>query len=243
MDYKVLITTSGVGQRLGDLTKYTNKSLVRVGKKPAISYVVEAYPVETKFVVTIGYFGEHVREFLTLAYPERSFEFIEVDKFEGEGSSLGYSMLKAKDSLQCPFIYHAADTIVTESIPTPDENWIGVYEGDDTSQYASWQTVGGGKLRFSDKGATNYDYIHIGLVGIHDFTAYWKILEELYKANPQDQTLNDCQVLVRMLAQNTLFAPRVFKEWYDIGNTTALYHTRSAIADHFENLEKGEIYN
>ena len=39
--YKVLITTSGVGSRLGDLTNYTNKCLIRVGKKPAISYIVE----------------------------------------------------------------------------------------------------------------------------------------------------------------------------------------------------------
>ncbi len=240
MDYKVLITTTGIGQRLGDLTKYTNKALVRVGKKPAISYVVEAYHEDTKFVITIGYFGEHVREFLTLAYPERSFEFIEVDKYVGEGSSLGYSMLQAKDVLQCPFIYHASDTIVTESIPVPTENWIGVYKGDDTSQYASWQNMGGGKLRFSDKGATDFDYIHIGLVGINDYKTYWKNLESLYKSNPSDQSLNDCRVLEAMLSHGSSFNLGVFNEWYDIGNTTALYRTRSVIVDYFENLEKLE---
>ncbi len=41
VEYKILITASGVGQRLGDLTKYTNKSLVKVGKKPSISYIIE----------------------------------------------------------------------------------------------------------------------------------------------------------------------------------------------------------
>ena len=35
-EYKVLITTSGIGSRLGDLTTYTNKCLVRIGNKPAI---------------------------------------------------------------------------------------------------------------------------------------------------------------------------------------------------------------
>ena len=75
-EYKVLITTSGVGSRLGDLTKYTNKCLVRVGKKPAISYIVEAYPKEVELVVTVGYFGEQVKDFLTLAYPERKITFI-----------------------------------------------------------------------------------------------------------------------------------------------------------------------
>ena len=34
VEYKVLITASGLGSRLGNLTKFTNKGLVRIGKKP-----------------------------------------------------------------------------------------------------------------------------------------------------------------------------------------------------------------
>ena len=50
MKYKVLITTSGIGSRLGDLTDFTNKSLVRIGDKPAISHIIDMYPVDTNFV-------------------------------------------------------------------------------------------------------------------------------------------------------------------------------------------------
>lgn len=240
MKYKVLITTSGVGQRLGELTQYTNKALVRVGKKPAIAYVIEAYPPETEFVVTVGYFADHVKEFLSLAYPDRSIEYVEVDTYAGDGSSLGYSMLQAKEMLQCPFIYHASDTIVTTQPPVPAENWIGVYKGDDTSQYASWQMFDGKTLLFNDKGAIDFDYIHIGLIGIRDYKKYWETLERLYKKNPNDQTLNDCQVLVAMLADSTAFTLKPFAEWYDIGNTSALHRTRARIADHFDNLDKME---
>ena len=60
VEYKVLITTSGIGSRLGDLTKFTNKSLVRVGKKPAISYIVESYPKEIEMVITVGYFANQI---------------------------------------------------------------------------------------------------------------------------------------------------------------------------------------
>lgn len=240
MEYKVLITTSGVGQRLGELTRYTNKALVRVGKKPAISYVIESYPINTSFVITIGYYGDHVREFLSLAYPDRNIEYVEVDNYIGEGSSLGYSMLQAKNVLQCPFIYHASDTIITEEVPVPAKNWIGVYKGDDTSQYASWQVVGDKKLLFNEKGAIDFDYIHIGLIGIHDYEKYWRTLEELYMTNTNDQTLNDCQVLVSMLNNETSFELKSFAQWYDIGNTVALYRTRAEIKDHFDNLEKAE---
>jgi choline kinase len=240
MQYKVLITTSGTGSRLGNITKYTNKALVRVGKKPAISYVIEAYPIETPFVITIGYFGEHIRDFLTIAYPERNFTFVEIDKYIGEGSSLGYSMLQARDHLQCPFIFHASDTIVEGNIIPPEENWIGVYKGADAAQYSSWSVLGGGKLVFNDKGAINFDYIHVGLIGIFEYKKYWEELHKLYNANPNDQSLNDCKVLVKMLDKDSKFTLLPFAEWYDTGNTAALQRARNTFVDHFDNLDKLE---
>ena len=93
-DYKVLITTSGLGSRFGNLTDYTNKALIRVADKPAISYIIESYPQDTEFVITLGHFGSHVKQFLQLAYPNYNFTFVEIDKYKGEGSSLGYSILQ-----------------------------------------------------------------------------------------------------------------------------------------------------
>ena len=114
MNYKVLLTTSGLGSRLGELTDYTNKCLVRIGNKPAISLIIENYPIDTEFVVTLGYYGEYVRDFLELAYPERNFTFVEVDNYRGPKSSLGYSILQAREHLQCPFIFNACDTLFSD---------------------------------------------------------------------------------------------------------------------------------
>ena len=99
VDHKVLITTSGIGSRLGKLTDFTNKSLVRIGDKPAISHIIKYYPKDTLFVITLGHFGSYVKEFLELTYPNRNFTFIKVDKFKGPNSSLGYSILQAKSEL------------------------------------------------------------------------------------------------------------------------------------------------
>ena len=52
-EHKVLITTSGIGSRLGKLTDFTNKSLVRIGDKPAISHIIEYYSEDTSFVISI----------------------------------------------------------------------------------------------------------------------------------------------------------------------------------------------
>lgn len=140
-DYKVLVTTSGIGSRLGDFTKYTNKSLLRIGNKPAISYIIESYPAETEFVITLGYYGDQIKNFLELAYPERNFEFVWVEKFQGDGSSLLFSLSHAKKNLQMPFIFHASDTIVLNKIPAPDYNWNAGFKGAGSSSYASFDLM------------------------------------------------------------------------------------------------------
>ena len=38
-------------------------------------------PKDTKFVITLGHYGNHIKDFLNLAYPDRKFEFIGVATF------------------------------------------------------------------------------------------------------------------------------------------------------------------
>lgn len=239
MKYKVLITTSGTGSRLGEVTEYTNKALVKVGKKPAISYIIEAYSKKTDFVITVGYFGNQVRDFLKLAYPDRNFTFVEVDKFEGKGSSLGYSMLQAKKFLQCPFIFNAADTIVSnQNIPIPDKNWIGGYKGDGSSQYTSFDLIDGKISEIHDKGIMDPDFLHIGLIGLKDYKLFWNALSYKYKLNPNDSTLSDVSVLNVLMKKGIKFEVEDFKEWHDIGNVESLQKARLEIKDSFRILDK-----
>lgn len=239
-EYKVLITTSGFGQRLGDITKYTNKSLVRVGKKPAISYIVESYPEEVEIVVTVRHFGNQVIEFLKLAYPKRKFHFIVEDEEpkNNETFSLGSSMLSAKKQLNCPFIFHCCDTIVSGKIPAPNFNWSGVYKGLDSAQYSSVTTQNGKIQRINGKGSLNFDYLHIGLIGIHDYKEFWSTLEKAFDKNPKDSGLNDCAVMNIMLKNNKEFIAHEFTTWYDTGNVEGLLRARENIHDKFDNLEK-----
>ena len=85
---KIIITTSGIGKRLGNYTKYNNKTLVRVGNKYAICYIIEKYPMSSEFIITLGYYGDLVKQFLQLAYPNHNFTWVTIDKYEGDGSSL-----------------------------------------------------------------------------------------------------------------------------------------------------------
>lgn len=238
--YRVLITASGTGEALGDLNKFTNKALIKVGKKPAISYTVELYPPDTEFVVTLGHFGNQVKSFLELVYPERHFTFVSVDKYSGPGSSLSYSMLQAAPHLQSPFIYHASDTVTTVLPPFPDYNWVGGYRGMGSPHYASFDIVDDKIRSLYDKGMINPDYLHIGLVGIKDYAAFWESKQRVLTHNENNPSLGDMHTINNMIANGHAFSAYPVQEWYDTGNLESLTRARHEIADAFDILDKLE---
>ena len=240
----VLITTSGTGNRLGELTKYTNKSLVRIGKKPAISYIIESYPDDTNFVITTGYYGDHVKQYLKLAYPEKLFTFCDVDKFEGNGSSLLYSMYCARNYLQTPFIFHACDTILASPLITPNNNvnWCASSWTTHSEHYRTHKIVKGMPriIGIDEKGSNENTHAHIGISKIKDYELFWNVAEELLNNFVEDQSLSDCHVINKMIDSGSIFEPLFIntKLWLDIGNISSLNHARENIPDKFHILDK-----
>ena len=234
-EYKVLITTSGIGSRLGDLTTYTNKSLIRISDKPAISHIIEHYPKDTFFVITLGHFGSYIKEFLKLTYPDKNFTFVKVDNFEGPGSSLGHSILQAKSELQCPFIFHASDTILTkeDTIPSLEHNWCAGAYKEETSQYRTLRINNDLIDAINEKGEINFDYSYIGLCGIKDYELFWNNLENL----PNTHSLSDVHVINEML-NNVTFNFHKINNWLDIGNTNELDKTRRYFGSSIKVLDK-----
>ena len=73
MPLRVIIPTAGTGSRLFEKTKFINKSLIEIGNKPAISHIIDMFPEDTEFVIALGHKGALVKEYLSLAYPEKNF--------------------------------------------------------------------------------------------------------------------------------------------------------------------------
>jgi len=240
MPILVLITTSGTGSRLGETTKYINKALVRVGSKPVISHIIDRYPSDTEFVITIGYCGELVRDYIKIAYQDRSVRFVEVDNYEGPGSSLLYSLLCAKPLLQKPFVFHACDTITLDMIPPPTRNWIAGFAGRGSSEYASFSVLGSKVTQMHNKGDTESDFLHVGLIGISTYQEFWAAADTAFSENGADSSLGDVDVLKRLVkVANIEFIG--LKSWYDIGNLRSLEATRKAFNDNsFHVLDKDE---
>ncbi len=239
MNYKLLLTTSGIGSRLGELTDFTNKALVRVGDKPAISHIIDSYPEHIEIVVTLGYYGSHVSDFLKLAYPERKFTFVNITNFKGKGSSLGLSMLGAAEHLQCPFIFNACDTIVKEDIPHPEANWVAGHSKTDNSQYRTIEKQGSKLIKFKEKGESMHtDLSYIGLCGIKDYLHFWNELETLLLTS-SSSTISDCHVINRMSGIYGIdFEVLECDSWLDIGNTSELNISRKKVCSDLQVLDK-----
>ena len=238
VEYKVLITTSGLGSRLGTITDYTNKCLIRVSDKPAISHIIESYPIETHFVITLGHYGSYVKQFLELAYPHRKFTYINVDKYNGDGSSLGYSILQCKTILNCPFIFNASDTIVKNfKVPNLDHNWICGSNKEDSSHYRTINLNNGKLIKINEKGEIGYDFSYIGVCGIKNYELFFFNLEEIIK-NEHNNT-SDVHVINNMVSQVDFSHIEVPSDnWFDIGNVGELIKTRKSFKTSTEILDK-----
>ncbi|HLC49526.1 MAG TPA: NTP transferase domain-containing protein [Candidatus Andersenbacteria bacterium] len=235
--YKLLITTSGTGSRLGGLTAHTNKALVQINGKPTISHILDHYNPSIPIVITIGYLGQQVRDFFAQQYPNRDVEFAVVDPYEGPGSSLGYSLLQAEQLLQCPFIFHACDTILTQQVPAPDKNWAAGYvlpAGMDATQYRTHKVQDGRIIALRDKGESDFNAIHIGVTGIASYKEFWDTLHRLYASNPEDTGWSDVHVVDAMIKQGIPFKSVLFDPWLDTGNLPSLAKTQ----EYFEQTKK-----
>jgi len=235
----VLITTSGTGSRLGSLTEYTNKSLITIGDKPALARIIEQYPTDTRFVITLGHFGKHVKQFLELAFPQFDFEFVEIDNFSGPKSSLALSMMAARDLLQEPFIYNASDSILLESIESEEQgNWLGGYVGEDGANYASFDSLSGFVSHVHEKGMVEFDYIHTGVVGVEDYELFWSCLDEVLVQENFKETLNDLSAVRLMLDRGSRFRVRRLNSWIDIGTSLSLHQAENQFGNPYNILRK-----
>jgi choline kinase/quercetin dioxygenase-like cupin family protein len=220
----VLILAAGMGSRLGNLTKNINKAMLPINNKAIISHIIEKFPKEYEFVICLGYKGKELKQYCQLAHPEHKFIFVEIDKYEEEGSGPGYSSLQCKQHLQRPFYFIVADCIIDSKVPHLDGNWLGVYP---TAYPEKYSTVEVNKedniLSFTGKNIKGYDQAFIGLASIWNYDIFWNELETNIKNGE-----------IVSAFENTFKYPN-FKakhlKWLDTGNLDDLSRTK----EYFDN--------
>lgn len=219
-NYKVLIASAGIGSRVENYSKNFNKALISVGRKPAICYIIDKIPKDVEIIITVGYKKEYLIQFLSLVYSDRKIKFIDVDKFSGDGAGLGYSILKAKEELQCPFMFIANDCITDEEFVEPTHNFMNFSIEQDTTEYRTVKlkrmtSVVDELLQKGDRRSSSAAYI--GLCGIHDYDEFWKFMVDGVEDGSIEQ--GESFAISKMLNVGIKFVayPSI---WYDTGNVS-----------------------
>lgn len=114
---RALILNSGIGKRMGELTKTKNKCMAEIGEKTAIIdwqlqmlIKAEVYDV----VITTGPFAEHLTEYVTEKYPQIHFTFCRNPEYDT--TNYIYSIALAKQALDDDILLMHGDLVFEESV-------------------------------------------------------------------------------------------------------------------------------
>ncbi len=214
---KVLIPCAGIGSRLGYFTKNFNKALIQVGLKPVISHIIDCYPKDTEFTLALGYKGEHIEEFLTLAYPEKKFNFVKIKNFEGPGSGLTHTLEKCSDFIKDKFIFHANDSLIVNnrfSKNLINDTLILSSNISDSMRYRTASINGKFIENIFDK--KNYQlknvYNYTGVSFIKDYKTF---VDTIKKDN---KGIGEVSYFLNQIENKKKISYKISNTWYDIGD-------------------------
>jgi NDP-sugar pyrophosphorylase family protein len=239
---QVVITTSGLGSRLGDITKYINKGMIKIGDKFVIDYIIDNYinQENIEFIFTIGYKGDYIKQYIDLIYGNKmKYTFINIDLYEGDGSSLGYSLLQTKNIIKGPFYFHCNDSIIYEKIDITSitSNTLFVANHNDSTQYCSVNINNNNIQRINYKGEKTFDYIYIGVAYIKDYEIFYNLLEKEYNNDTSNSSLNDVVIYKKMLPEH-IFTYKYINNYCDTGNNQQLINAKHIFHSKYEVLDK-----
>ncbi len=243
MKKTVVIPAAGLGSRLGEFTKNYSKAMCTLGKKPIISYIIEKFDDMDEIIVLLGYKGDYLRQVITACHPNKNITFVNVDKFEGPGSGLGYSLYCAKDFLQKPFIFWSCDTIIESlDLSTLDysTNWMIGGNADnafyDNYRHIMASSIDGKvisilpKLCQKDKEISCYT----GVSYIKDYEEFWSSYSDAFIENGESYGLNSILAAYKQIRCYNV------SDWIDVGNLTIFEEVKKQYASKMEEtiLEK-----
>ena len=112
----VIIPTAGTGSRMNDYTKNLNKALLPYKNKPVLSHIIDSFPIDSKFIIPVGYLADQIKDFCSIAYADRDIEFVQIDDYLSSKSGTSYTLRHCKNKVNGPFWYVPCDTYFNEPV-------------------------------------------------------------------------------------------------------------------------------
>lgn len=220
----VLILCAGLGSRLKNLTDEINKTLIPINNKAILSHIISLFPNTYDFIIALGYKKNSIKEYCKIVYPNHNFTFVEIEKFEGEGTGPGLSALECKKHLQRPFYFVAGDCIIDSELPHLDGNWLGVSPTSYPEKYSTIKiNEKNDVLSHVNKSVDGYDLAFIGLGSIYNYEIFWDELEKNIKNGEFVCAFENPEKFPTLKAKSL--------KWFDTGNLDDLNNTKLYFED------------
>lgn len=217
----VVIPAAGLGSRLGSFTKNYSKAMCTLGRMPVISHIINQFSNNDEIIILLGYKGDLLKQVVEACHPDKNIKFVNVDKYEGEGSGLGYSLHCAYDLLQKPFLFWSCDTILPNFDLTKRnycKNWSVVSDKGNFEDYRHMLLRGSGEFGYhvsailpKDADYSKKLHSYVGVSFIWDYSKFWDALninKDAFIAGGESYGL------VNLADLDAYFAD----EWIDTGN-------------------------
>ena len=214
----VCILTSGTGSRLDHYTVNKNKSLLSIKKESILTKIFNNFPKNSKFVISIGYKSQQVKDFVKTHHPKLNVKFVNIKNFSGKKSGPALSLFKCKNYLQTPFFFVSCDTIWKKKIfNNRSFNWMGAYKSNklNSADYCNLMTISNDIKEIIDKKKIKNkknSSIFVGLAFIKDYKIFWDGFKFINSGEPQ----------VSMGFKNILKKSKILKkiniDWEDTGS-------------------------
>lgn len=250
----VVIPAAGLGSRMGSFTKNYSKAMLTLGGKPIFSYIIENFTKSDEIIVLLGYKGDLLKQCIEACYPDWNISFVNVDKYEGEGSGLGYSLLCARDKLNKPFMFWSCDTVLydidkgespfnVKSFITGDKNVLFTSDAPEGHEYdyrfalfTSYMGMEPKKLsRILPKGEGKFsdpDEIapYIGVAYINDWQDFWAAADKNREAFIESGESFGINAI-----KNTVLVKNIYN-WIDTGNRSIYEDAKTRLNNKMEDV-------
>ena len=219
----VCILCAGVGSRMGRALGWVNKALLPIDERAIISWLIERFGGDARYVIGLGHRAGQVRGYLELAHPETEFVFVEVEPWRGAGSGPGRSLLCCREAIgeRRAFYFAPCDALLGEGVDLErGGDWVGVSEVPEAEshKYCNFELEGDRVVGIADKrrvsGAGRRAFT--GVMRIESTHTFWKGLAGGGLVEGESQVSNGLEALVR---GGTLRA--VAMDWTDLGDERA----------------------
>jgi glucose-1-phosphate thymidylyltransferase len=230
---RAIIPVAGVGSRLRPHTYTLPKVLLTVAGKPILGHIIDKIKAEgiLEATVVVGHMGDKIYDYLSKAYPEVRFDFIEQEDRMGLGHAIYLSRQTFTDE---PVFIILGDTIFDVSLSEVLKGGVsalGVKVVDDPRRFGVAVLENGFITKLVEKPEQPVSRLAVvGLYHIQHPRMLARCLEELVnndiRTKGEYQLTDALQLMIDRGEKMTTFP---VEGWYDCGKPETLLSTNRAL--------------